>query len=305
MDNLSEVVLACSERFMREEYIEVNGLTTRFVHAGEQGPAVVLLHGLGASLESWSCNIQALGNEFRVFAPDIVYFGKSAKPEGIPDHLTFVRFVAGFMDALGLSRATLVGSSMGGAIAVRMAVDYPARVQALVLVSPAGFGRELSPLLRLRRILNLAPSRNPPPWMLQFALREVFHDPRRAPPELVARVLEIGQTPGVDESYRRVLRAGVDWRGLQPWVVREVRDCANRICQPTLVIWGRQDRVVPIKQAEVALQQIPGAQLHVFDGCGHAPMVEMADEFNALVAQFIREHAADDAAPHKEAGQGA
>src|SRR6476659_2121002 len=129
---------------MQEYYTMVNGWRTRYVCAGEQGPAIILLHGLGASLESWYFNIDPLGEDTRVFAPDILYFGKSAKPERTPEHMDFVDFTMHFMDTFGLDRAVLVGNSMGGAIAAKAAMLHPDRIPGLVLVNSAGFGRELA-----------------------------------------------------------------------------------------------------------------------------------------------------------------
>lgn len=276
---------------MNEQYIQVNGWQTRYVSAGENGSALVLLHGLGASLESWWLNLEGLSKSFRVVAPDIFYFGKSAKPPFVPSHTDFVAFVLGLMDALGIARATLIGNSMGGAIAVRAALDAPERVENLVLVDPAGFGREVVWWLRLRSLFDLRPRGTVPPWMVHYGLSRVFYKPERIPADLVDRIMELNQLPGMVEAYRRVIRVGMDWRGLKPIMLQEIRDCAHQIRVPTLIVWGKQDRVLPVKQLNVARAKIPHARTHIFDECGHAPQMEYPDAFNALVREFLSDGA--------------
>ncbi|MBI4673492.1 MAG: alpha/beta fold hydrolase [Chloroflexi bacterium] len=272
---------------MNEQYIDVNGWRTRYVSAGESGPALVLLHGLGASLESWRLNVEALGKHLRVFAPDLFYFGKSAKPPFNPTHADFVGFVLGFMNALGVPRASLVGNSMGGAIAARTTIHAPERVEHLVLVAPAGFGHEVAWWLRLRALIDVRPRGMPPPWMVRYGLSRVFHKPDHIPAALVDEMVRVNQAPDIFDAYRRVIRTGVNWRGLKPIMLQEIRDCADRIHAPTLIVWGKQDRVLPVKQLEVAREKIPHARTCVFDECGHAPQMEHPDKFNALVREFV------------------
>lgn len=272
---------------MRDEYTYAGAIRTRYWRAGEQGPALVLLHGLGASLESWWYNVEPLGEAHRVYAPDLVYFGKSDKPRHAPTQEDFVRFVTDFMDAHGLERATLVGNSFGGAVACRTALDCPERVEGLVLVNPAGFGRELVWWLRLRSVLSLTMPQRPSRHIVELALRQVFHDTRCVGDDFLDAWLEVTRTPGLHEAYQRVIRQGVDWRGVKPVVLQEIRDAAVHVRAPTLIVWGKQDRILPVEHARVAREKISHARLHVFDDCGHAPQIERAAEFNALVSEFV------------------
>lgn len=274
---------------MKEHYVEVNGWRTRYVCAGDKGPAIILLHGLGASLESWHSNIDALGKEARVFAPDIVYFGKSAKPERDPKHADFVDFTLHFMDKFGLDRAVLVGNSMGGAIAAKAAMVHPERVAGLVLVNSAGFGKEIAWWLRLRTLVNIRPTGTPPPWLTQIGLKAIFDDPTRVSDEVLAMLMEVEQDEESIRTARRVLNIGVDWRGLKPVLLEEIRDSAHTITVPTLIVWGKQDRVVPVQHAFTARKRIPQARLHLFDRCGHTPQLEYPAQFNALIREFVQE----------------
>ncbi len=272
---------------MDENYLNVNGWRTRYARAGAEGPALILLHGLGSSLDAWSLNIEPLGKLFRVFAPDLLYFGKSAKPKTPPSQTDFVAFVTAFMDAVGITRATLVGNSMGGAIATSAAIDASERVERLILVDPAGFGRELAWWLRLRTLIDLRSRTRPSPRMLRLALRQIFYNPDNVPSALIDATVALNEEPDLFASYRRVLKVGVDWRGLKTQLLQQVRDRASQICAPTLLVWGKQDRVVPLAQMHVAREKIPHAQTFVFDACGHAPQIEHAAEFNTLVRDFV------------------
>lgn len=271
---------------MNERYIRINGWRIRYAHAGKQGPPILLLHGLGASLESWYFNVDALGAQARVYAPDILYFGKSEKPERAPQHADFVEFAREFMDHFGIERAVLVGNSMGGAIAAKVAMLYPERVAGLVLVNSAGFGPELAWWLRLRTLVDIRPRGAPPPWLARIGLRAIFNDPARISDEFLALLINIEQDADAMQTARRVLHIGVDWRGLKPFLLREIRDAAPQITAPTLIVWGKQDQVVPLKHAFVAHKLIPNARLHLFERCGHTPQLEYPAQFNALIREF-------------------
>ncbi len=272
---------------MQEKYIDVNGWRTRYAQAGEDGPVLVLLHGLGSSLETWMLNTEALARDFRVYVPDMLYFGKSAKPPHAPKRDEFDSFVRAFMDALAIPRATLVGNSMGGAVAARVAIAEPARVEKLVLADPAGFGREIVWWLRLRTFVDLRSRGRPSPLMLRMGLRQVFYNPDCVPPEMIDAMADLNNEPGLFEAYRRVIRMGIDWRGLKETLLQDVRDGSHQINAPTLVVWGRQDRVVPISHMAVAQEKILHAQTYVFENCGHAPQIEYPEKFNALVREFV------------------
>lgn len=274
---------------MNEYYVDINGWRTRYICAGESGPPIIMLHGLGASLESWLLNVDALGDQFRVFAPDMIYFGKSAKPERTPDHAEFVEFTTRFMDKFGLERAVLVGNSMGGAVAAKVAMLHPERVAGLVLVNSAGFGPELAWWLRLRTLFDWRPAGTPPAWLAQLGLRAIFDDPARVSGEMLELLVGVEQDLESMRSARRVLTTGVDWRGLKPQLLQEIRDCADQICAPTLIVWGKQDRVVPYHHALTARKKIPNARLHLFDRCGHTPQLEYPSQFNAVVREFVDE----------------
>lgn len=271
---------------MQEHYVEINGWRTRYVTAGDYGPAIILLHGLGASLESWYLNVDALSQHYRVFAPDIVYFGKSAKPRRDPEHQDFVDFCRYLLDKFELERALLVGNSMGGAIAAKAAMLYPERVPGLVLVDSAGFGKELAWWLRLRTLVDMRIRVTPPLWLARIGLRSIWNDPARISDRVLQMLMSIEQDGESMRTARRVLSIGADWRGLKPYLLQEIRDSADRIQVPTLIVWGKQDRVLPLRHAFTARKRIPRARLYLFDRCGHTPQLEYPAQFNALIEEF-------------------
>ncbi len=170
-----------------EQIIEVDGLPIRYVTAGT-GPPLVLLHGAGDNALDWRWVMPDLAATHRVYAPDLPGSPNSARPAGDYSRAFFERFVAGFLDTLGIERAAMVGNSLGGLVALRLALSEPARVTALVLVDSAGLGRAVSPALRslaLPGYGKLAVTwSNTPPGALQRALGRamlLFARPRRIP----------------------------------------------------------------------------------------------------------------------------
>ena len=134
---------------VQDQYVQVGQYNTRFQTQGNGGSNVILIHGLGGYLEHWQQNIESLADRHRVYALDLVGFGRSDKPEADYCLPFFARFVRDFMDCQGIERATLVGNSLGGSIALQFAIDFPSRVEKLVLVDSAGLGKDVTIFLRL------------------------------------------------------------------------------------------------------------------------------------------------------------
>jgi 4,5:9,10-diseco-3-hydroxy-5,9,17-trioxoandrosta-1(10),2-diene-4-oate hydrolase len=285
---------------LQDRYILVDDVRTRYRMSGTRGPAILLIHGLGASLEAWIRNLGPLGDKFRVYAPDLVWFGRSDKPARPVTGESFTRFITGFMDALGLERAVLVGNSMGGMVACKTALDFPERVSGLALVSSAGFGRELGWWLRLRTLPVMGRPVRMSRRTARWAASWIAHDPNVITDDLLDLTIELGARPDNSSAYHRVLCSGADWRGLKPLVLREIRDAVHALRVPVLIIWGKQDRVIPVAHAQVAHREIAGSELHIMDPCGHAPMLERPEEFNALIGKFVGERVEHAGEPRSE-----
>ncbi|MDR7481653.1 MAG: alpha/beta fold hydrolase [Armatimonadota bacterium] len=281
-----------------DRYVDVRGVPLRYRQQGG-GPPVLLLHGVGASLEFWDWTTPALQDAFTTLAVDLPGFGRSAFTPEVLSPEGFVRIVWGFLDAVGVGRAALVGSSLGGAIAVLAAGSAPERVWALALAAPGGFGREVGLWLRLATVPGLgevlvALARRAP----QVALRHTFADPRRIPAALLASMRWHATRPEPGRAYLQIVRHVLGLRGVRPAMVAVVRAAATRVDAPTLVVWGARDRVVPPAHADAVAASIPQAQVRLLEDCGHLPLVEAADAFTGLLVAFLRDAAAGRATAH-------
>ena len=272
---------------MTDRYIEVMGARLRYRSEG-RGPNALLVHGLGASLETWNWTIPALRDSYTTVALDFPGFGQS---EALDSALTpegAARLVLAFMDALDLRTTAIIGSSLGGGIATLAAGTAPERFTAVVLADPGGFDAGLSPLLRLQTlrgvgevVISLAK------FAPRLALALTFHNPRRIPDELVNVTRENAKRAVTGRTYLRALRAAATLDGVRLEQIYSVRRAAARITAPTLVVWGDRDRVIPLDQGRIAAQTIPGARLLVIRGVGHLPLVEDAEAFNGAVSAFL------------------
>jgi 4,5:9,10-diseco-3-hydroxy-5,9,17-trioxoandrosta-1(10),2-diene-4-oate hydrolase len=272
---------------MDDLYCTINGANVRYRTCGDGRP-VVLIHGLGASIEYWAANMAPLSQHYRVFALDLLGFGRSDKT--LTDvSLEFMgRFVAGFLDVHDLDRVSLVGNSMGGLIALQTATQFPDRIHKLVLVDNAGFGRQVHWVLRLMSLPGVGELAYRPGLRgMRWIARGIFYDPDQAPADWLELMVDLARQPGARQAFLAALRYGVNLWGVKPEIMGAVRNGLTRLTAPTLIIWGRQDQVLLLGHGLAGLKLIPGSQLHVWDQCGHVPHMEKADEFNRLVITFL------------------
>lgn len=277
-----------SQALLNEQYIEVDGYSIRFFEKGK-GPPVLLIHGLGASIEWWQFNLDILSQKYRVIAFDFLGFGLSSKPEIEFNLDVATKFLFSFLDAFNLPRASLIGNSMGGLVALSSALSAPERVENLVLVNNAGFGSELSIFLRLGAVfpigeLALAIKNR---ITVKMILSQMFYDPKKLPEQMVNCVLEIFNRPQSGETLLKVLRYGVTLKGLKKKIWFPLIEKASFLPHRTLILWGANDRIIPVSQAYVGDRLLKNSQLHIFEKCGHVPQVECPEEFNRAVLDFL------------------
>ena len=267
---------------LEPRFLEVEGLRLRYVRKG-QGPPVLLLHGFASSLFTWKDVLPELAKSHDVIALDLPGHGGSDIPRELTPEL-FARVVPAALDALGVPRVSLVGNSLGGALSIAVAARTPARVDRLVLIDSAGFNFQASErpaILRAlaalpgARLLEHSPRRR---WMVAFGLRQVFHDDRLVTPERIDEYL-------VPVLRKRAVRAFQELLGARetlgfPGIVGEVR-------QPALVVWGREDAWIPVRDAERFRTTLPQARAVVLEGCGHLPQEEKPQDTARLVAAFL------------------
>lgn len=262
----------------------VGGERVRYYVAGS-GPPVVLLHGLGGSAGVWHRNLPALRGRFRVFVPEL--WGPTperGRSDSTPE--AGVRFVTGFLDAVGCASAHLVGGSLGGFIAGSTAIADPGRVRSLTLIGTAGLGRRIA---LSQRVLTLPligeamfrPSRRRVRRMLAMLIRGWDADAERLVDELYA----VRCQPGVSRRMLEVLRSGIDLRGVKDSV--RLLPALCEVKTPTLLVWGSRDPLFPIEDARRAAGVLPAAELLVVEGSGHWPYLEAPETFNQALLGFL------------------
>jgi pimeloyl-ACP methyl ester carboxylesterase len=271
-----------------DQYIKVGDINTRFRTAGDKGTTVVLVHGIGDAVETWDPNINVLAGHHRVYALDMVGFGRSDKPLIRPSLPFGARFVSDFMDTQHIKRASVIGNSMGGAISLQFAIQFPDKLEKLVVESGAALGKGVTRLFRLSSLpvigeLLTRPSRKGTATLL----KEVAYDPALITDELIELYYQLFSLPRAQKSFLTTLRVGVNVFGQRPQFVSSIVDNLGKITCPTLIIWGRQDRILPVEHARVAKDGIPNTELHILDPCGHGPHFERPDEYNRLVLEFL------------------
>lgn len=263
--------------------IDAAGIRTNYQEQGE-GPPLVMIHGSGPGVTGWAnwrLVMPALAERHRVLAPDMVGFGYTERPDGITYGLDgWVAHALGFLDALDLEQVDLVGNSFGGALSLAIAIRHPERVRRLVLMGAAGVEFELTPALDA--VWGYTPSvENMREMMDTFA-----YDRSLVTDDLARMRYEASIRPGIQEAYSAMFPAP-----RQRWITALASDEADiaKIPHETLVIHGRDDRVVPLANSLRFVELIERSQLHVYGRCGHWTQIEHAGRFARLVLDFLAE----------------
>jgi len=271
-------------------FIRVGPIKTRFWALGDSGTPVLLLHGLGDSADIWKHNIKALAANHRVFAPDLVGFGFTDKPDIEYTPEVFLRFIQDFLSACGIERCRLVGHSLGGGLTLKYALTHPGQVDKLVLVSSAALGPEATWPLRLSTLPFLGPwALCPTRSILFFFFRRLVYNPAVIQDDFVDHRYRLLLPRENRRALLKVLHSLLTVRGVRPQILNPVLANLGRIQAPTLIIWGTHDRILPLGHAYRAKAEIPGATLYVFEKCGHMPNFEYPEKFNDLVTTFLKD----------------
>lgn len=273
---------------MQDRYTKVDSINTRYWSEGTQGSPVILLHGGGSSIEVWEKNIQTLAQHHRVFAFDMVGTGLSDKP-AVAYSLDYqLQFLRAFLDTLGIQKASLIGNSMGGSIALKFSLESPERVSKLGLISSFGLGREIDLSDRLLAAFPAIAKRIPPSRSsVRMVLNSCVYDTKSVPEKWIELGLERFNLLGQKEALISLLVTNLNFWGVRREVFSPIVQQLDRIQAPTLIIWGQQDSITPIAHAYRAAQKIPQASLHIFERCGHWAQVEYSEKFNRLVSEFL------------------
>lgn len=267
---------AFAQTVPQEKSATVFGAKIRYLEAGDVAkPTVILLHGLGGSAENWQFTIPALATQFHVIAPDQIGFGKSDKPLLKYRVATYVDFLDKFMAELKIEKASLVGNSMGGWVTGLMAIKYPNRVEKIVLADAAGI---IPANVNTDEIYQLNNSTRDE---IRANLKRIFANPL------------LQNNEALIDQFMTARIAANDGYTINSLIesIRRKEDFLNErlaeIKKPTLIIWGKQDGLLPVSDAAVFNKGIAGSQVVIFDQCGHAPQFEKAADFNKEVLKFL------------------
>jgi len=275
---------------VQKQHVTLDGDDIAYFKEG-QGPALLLVHGMAGSSDTWAPVIPALAKRFTVIAPDLIGHGDSAR--GRADY-SLGGFATGLRDLLiwlGVERVTVIGQSLGGGIAMQFANQFPDRCERMVLVGSGGFGREVNGIMRLLSLPGGG-------VLLAAGCREIVVD---VVEDLAPRFARLGVHPGaqlreIGRSYASLTDALSRWAFLRTLrsvvdVHGQVMDALGRLYLaaelPTLIVWGDADPIIPVAHARAAHDHIKGSRLEIFPGVGHYPHCEAPERFVEVLEDFI------------------
>jgi pimeloyl-ACP methyl ester carboxylesterase len=262
-----------------------------FYRSAGRGPVIVMVHGITSTSATWANVLPYLAEHFTVIAPDLLGHGESAKPRGDYSLGAYASGIRDLMAALGHQRATFVGHSLGGGVAMQMAYQFPEHCERLVLVSSGGLGRDITPLLRAASLPGSE-------LVLPLLVNDQLIGAGRAAGRVLGRIglrvhTDVGEvlrghaslSDGATRSaFLHTLRGIVDLRGQRV-------DASDRLylaqALPFLVVWGQRDPIIPIAHAYGAQRLVPGSQLEIFPGAGHFPHLDDPLRFVRVLTDFM------------------
>ena len=293
--SVAECSSVSSSRSVPLSHVIIHGHDVGYRRTGK-GETVLLLHGLAGSSRTWRAVQPGLAGTHDVIAPDLLGHGESAKPMGDYSLGALASGLRDFLAALDVPRATIVGHSFGGGVAMQLAYQHPELCDRLVLVSSGGLGREVSWMLRL---LTLPGAEHLMPLMFPRVVADRGLDVGR----LLARVGL--RSPRLTEMWRAYSSlAGAENRKAFVRTIRGVIEPGGQTVSaldrlylaahlPTLVVWGDRDAIIPVKHALVAHEAIPKSHLVILDGVGHFPHVEAPERFLSVLTEFLESTASE------------
>jgi len=271
------------------KYLELHGDRVAYRDAGS-GETLLLIHGMAGSSETWRAVIPQLAKKYRVIAPDMLGHGQSDKPRGDYSLGAFAVWLRDLLDELGVTRATIVGQSLGGGVAMQFVYQHPDYCQRLVLISSGGLGPDVGWTLRLLSapgaelilpVIAPKPVLNVGNKLRSWLSAAGIQSPRGAEIWSAYSSLSDSQTR---HAFLRTLRSVVDYRGQAVSALNRLHLTSQL---PTMAIWGDKDQIIPLDHAYAAQAARPGSRLEVLAGVGHFPHVERPTDVVDLIDDFI------------------
>ncbi|MEO9308000.1 Alpha/beta hydrolase [Nitrosotalea sinensis] len=260
---------------MKEKFVEVNRFNIRYLEDGNSDRTIVLLHGLGGYAERWNNLFPFLSKKYRVIAPDLIGYGQSDKPSVDYTPEFFTKFVFNFMNAVGIKKTFLIGTSLGGQIVIECAASQNDIIEKIILISPAGIMRKSTPTLDAYTMAALYPNKD----SVKNAYQMMVGPGKQISETSVERFVNNMSRPNAKMVFLSTLL------GLKN--APDIHDKLASITIPTLVIWGRDDKLIPFEYSQQFVSTIPNCEFVAMDGCGHSPYVEDPEELAKIITKFL------------------
>ena len=260
---------------MNEKTIEIDGNTIRYVEEGNSTKNLLLIHGLGASAERWEHVIPQFAKNYRVLVPDLIGFGLSDKP--VVDYTTdyLSEFIRKFLKKLGIDSVSIIGSSLGGQIGAEFTYQNNSMVEKLVLISPSGIMKHSTPALDAYVMAALYPSDSSASNAFQ-----IMSGSKNIDKKTIKGFVQRMKLPNAKMAFMSTLLGLKDAEVISEKLVS--------IKSPTLIIWGENDPIIPIKYAQSFVSEIDDCRFVKMENCGHTPYVESPDKFYKIVFDFLK-----------------
>jgi pimeloyl-ACP methyl ester carboxylesterase len=273
---------------MNDQYVLIDGARVRYWDSGGAGPAVLLTHGIGESLEFWHRQFDTLGGPLRLIAWDM-------PGHGLSDELPHAMSLEGqadvawqLLDQLQVQRVHLVGNSLGAAMTLRMADQMPARAGSLVLANSAALGAEVFGAFKVMSLPWLGELMNRPgPMAVAQQIKAIVLDPEAITPLVRAAIERNVRRPGAAAHFLKLLRGMTTLGGQRREVWTRSQQILGGLGMPTRIVHGEQDVVLPVAHSITAHDLCKGSELVRLQGCGHTPQLEQPEVFNALLRKWL------------------
>lgn len=260
---------------MDEKFVTINGNKIRYLESGKSNDCIVLIHGLGASAERWQFVIPEFSKHYKVIVPDLIGFGHSDKP--LVDYTTdfFTDFLGNFLQKLEIKKTHIIGSSLGGQITADFTSKNQDMIENLILVSPSGIMKHSTPALDAYVLAALYPNIEG----AKNAFQMMAGPTKKVNDEIISDFVERMKLPNAKMAFMSTLL------GLKNAEV--ITKSLAKISAPSLIVWGENDPVIPIKYADDFVSSIKDCRFVTMDDCGHTPYVDDPKRFSKLVLDFL------------------
>ncbi len=277
---------------MTPQIVSLNHGRVRYIDTGGPGPAVLMTHGIGESLEFWHPQIENLGDSMRLVAWDMPGHGESDIPVSVMDLKSLATTGWALLDRLGIGSVHLVGNSLGAAVSLRMVDQSASRARSLLLANSATLGPEVFGAFKAMSLPLLGELMNKPSGKaVEMQIKAIVHRAQAITPHVRAAIERNIYRPGGNAYFLATLRLMTGWRGQCEAVWQESHQLLRQVKIPTLFLHGKQDVVLPAKHSEYAHTLVAGSELQVWNECGHTPQLEQPVAFNAQLTALLQQSA--------------